>query len=250
MSLLSLLTRRGEEILDLLAPQRCPLCGRRLERGPRCRPCRLPRRRRVVRQLRADRAGAYLVFGGGPFRGRLRRLVHAFKYRDDAAALRLAARQALLALPPGAAWDAVVPVPAHALRRRERGFDAIGRLARAVGRARGLEVRPLLRRTRPTPTLSGRGRRERRLLLLGAIASGAAAGRLLVVDDVTTSGASFEACRRALLGAGAESADLLVVGVTPSRRPPARDPGGVGGRGRGRLSGKRQRGVVGAPRVC
>lgn len=214
-TILAWFARRLRDLLDLAAPWRCPLCGQRLARGPRCRGCRLPRRTGGIRQLRQDRDGPYLLLAGGRFRGRLRRLVHACKYRGDPAAARIAAWQAELALPRDLRWEAIVPVPAHPLRRRERGFDPVLELARAIGRRRGIPVRRWLRRTRYTPLLAGRGRMERSALLRGALAARAASGSLLVVDDVATSGASFRACRRALLDAGASGVDLLVVALTP-----------------------------------
>ncbi len=176
--------------------------------------CGLPDARGVLRQLRQDHLGGYLVLGGGRFAGRLRRVVHAAKYRQDPAALALLARQATLALPAGLGWDALVPVPAHAVRVRERGGETTGALAARIGEMCRLPVVRLLVRRKYTRTLTGRCRAERQEIVRAAFQARPAAGRLLVVDDVATSGATFRACRAVLLSAGARSVDLLVVAVT------------------------------------
>ena len=151
--------------------------------------------------------------------GDLRRLVHAFKYRQDPVALALLAAQAHRAVPAGApGWDALVPVPAHPVRRRERGLDAADELARRLSTLLGLPVVRALRRVRYCEPLTGRGRLARRRLVEGTLAAAGAWGRLLLVDDVTTTGTTFQACRRRLLEAGAVSVDLLAGARTPPRR--------------------------------
>jgi predicted amidophosphoribosyltransferase len=210
-----------DALLGLVAPFRCPVCSRELERPLGCRACRLPGRARVVRRLQGDAAGPYLVLGGGSFAGRLRRAIHAVKYRQDAVALELLARQTALALPPGLRWDAIVPVPAHRVRARERGWEPVWELARRVGRRSGLPVARRLRRVRYTPALAGRHRWARQRIVRGAFRAGRpVTGRLLVLDDVGTTGATFRSCRRELLRSGALSVDLLAAALTP-RRPAA-----------------------------
>ncbi len=209
--------------LDLLAPLLCPLCGRALARADACPSCGLPGAAPVSRVLREDDLGPYLVLAGGPLAGDLRRLVHAFKYRQDPVALALLAAQARSAIPPGVCgWDALVPVPAHPVRRRARGWDAADGLARRVASLVGLPVVRPLRRIRYAEPLTGHGRLARRRLLAGTLAAHGAWGRLLVVDDVFTTGTTFQACRRALLAAGAISVDLLAGARTPRPRHPGR----------------------------
>jgi predicted amidophosphoribosyltransferase len=207
----------GATLLDALAPLRCPICRGLLRHRRACPACGFPDPARVVRQLRVDRAGPFLVLGGGRFRGTLRRAVHAFKYGEDPAALRLIVEQTLTALPPDVVWDALVPIPAHPLRRRERGWEPVRELAGGIARRTGLPLAELLRRTRYTPMLAGRGRAERRRIVGDAFAARGAWGSLLAIDDVATSGATFDACRRVLLASGACSVDLLVAAVTPPR---------------------------------
>lgn len=178
-----------------------------------------------MRQLRRDGDGVFLLLAGARFEGAVRRMVHALKFRQDPAALRLLARQTALALPADLRWDALVPVPAHATRARERGWEPVVELARLVARSQRIRFEPALRRARYTEPLAGRNRWERRRIVASAFRARRVSGDLLVLDDVGTTGATFLGCRRALLAAGARSVDLLVAAVTPP--PPLSSPPGT-----------------------
>lgn len=208
-----------EALLDLLAPLRCPLCELKLTGGG-CPDCGFPDRRLVSRRLHRDSRGEFLVLAGGRFEGPLRKLVHAFKYRQDPGAIRLLVRQTLHALPSGLHWQILVPVPAHRVRARERGGQSVRTFARALSRATGVPLRTPLTRVRYTEPLTGLGGESRRRLLEGALRSRAVEGCLLLVDDVSTTWATFHACRRVLLEAGARSVDLLVAARTPRTPSP------------------------------
>jgi len=105
-------------------------------------------------------------------------------------------------------WDWLVPVPLHPLKRREREFNQAERLAFRLGRATGLPVsRRLLSRTRPTLTQTRLSREERLKNVSAAfqVARGTQLNgeRLVLVDDVFTTGATTNACAAALIKAGA-----------------------------------------------
>jgi ComF family protein len=110
---------------------------------------------------------------------------------------------------------ALVPVPLHASRQRQRGFNQAGELARFLGRHAGLPVWPALTRVRKTE-VQARLRRSERLrnqrnayeLQTPFDVTGA---RLLIVDDVFTTGATVDACARVLCKAGAARVDALTV---------------------------------------
>jgi ComF family protein len=147
-----------------------------------------------------------------------RALVHALKYGDrlDLAPmmgrwLALAGRELL------AEADALVPVPLHWRRNWARRFNQSGMLAAAVSSQTGVPVATsALKRVKATVQQVGLSRSERAANIQGAFrvpAEGkvAIAGRRLVlVDDVLTSGATSEGCARALLRAGAANVDVLV----------------------------------------
>jgi competence protein ComFC len=114
--------------------------------------------------------------------------------------------------------DVVVPVPLHPARQRERGYNQAELIARPLARRLGLKLGPyLLVRTKPRPAQLLLSRRQRWESVRGAYAIRAGVRvdklRVLLVDDVLTTGATLDACSRALLDAGAES----VVGVTVAR---------------------------------
>jgi predicted amidophosphoribosyltransferase len=97
----------------------------------------------------------------------------------------------------------VVPVAAHPTRSRARGFDHAERLARALGRRAGLPVEPCLRRCAGGRRQVGAGRRERLARSVSDVqVRGRAPERVLLVDDVHTTGGTLRTCARALLSSG------------------------------------------------
>ena len=123
--------------------------------------------------------------------------------------------------PQGFAADAIVPVPLDRGRMRERGYDQAELIARPLARLLGIPFRSyLLVRTRPRPNQLRLTRRERWETVRGAYATHKMAQvdklRVLLVDDVFTTGATLDACSRALKAAGA----ARVVGLTVARALP------------------------------
>jgi ComF family protein len=110
-------------------------------------------------------------------------------------------------------WDGLVPVPLHWVRRWRRGFNQAEVLARAVGRRHGLPVLPrVLRRVRATPRQHGDFEARRGNLRDAFLARTDVAGRrLLLVDDVFTTGATADACAVTLLRAGAAEVGVLTL---------------------------------------
>ncbi|HTU03813.1 MAG TPA: double zinc ribbon domain-containing protein [Candidatus Sulfotelmatobacter sp.] len=111
-------------------------------------------------------------------------------------------------------WDGLVPVPLHWLRQWRRGFNQAEILARAVGREHDLPVVAALARVRRTPPQHGDATTRRRNVR-GAFAVRAAARvagrRLLLVDDVFTTGATANAAASALLASGADDVGVLTL---------------------------------------
>jgi len=191
-----------ERCWQSIRPLTPPLCDRCGDPLPTWRTVSIPlalcpRCRRAGRLV--DRARAI-----GPYDGALRAIVHAIKYqgrRSLARPLGALMRHRGADMLDGAACT--VPVPLHASRRRERGFNQAMDLARQLG----LPTVAALRRVRATSPQTGLPAARRHGNLRDAFAL-TGAGRALegatvvLVDDVSTTGATLEACARALKQAG------------------------------------------------
>jgi len=175
----------------------------------RCARCRRSRRR--ITRCRAI----------GEYNGALRAIVHALKYdgrRSLACPLATRMRERGAWVLDGA--DAVVPVPLHRSRRWERGFNQASDLAKHLG----LPVATLLRRVRHTAAQTTLAAARRHANVRGAFVATPPvadfAGRVVVViDDVSTTGATLEACARALIEGGVgEVRALTAARVVTARR--------------------------------
>ena len=149
-------------------------------------------------------------------RGVVLEAIHRFKYQRQLwfenflAGLFL--REAVPAL-RGQNWNMIVPVPLHPVRQREREFNQAERLAAHLGTAMNIPLNErLLRRVTPTATQTRLTRQQRAANMRGAFALRPGAHlngeRVVLVDDVFTTGATTSACAGALLAAGA--ADVCV----------------------------------------
>ena len=147
-----------------------------------------------------------------------RTLVHALKYQDRTdlapAMGRWMARAGRELIEQ---TDALIPVPLHWRRGWSRRYNQSGALARVIERQTGVKLLPeVLRRVRPTLQQIGLSRAQRASNVQGAFKVAAErqseiqGRRVILVDDVLTSGATVDACARALLRAKAASVDVLV----------------------------------------
>jgi competence protein ComFC len=146
-------------------------------------------------------------------RGIVRRVVHDFKYREQMHLRYLVARWLCAALDDerlrGRQFDVIVPVPLHPARQRERGFNQAALLASFLTDQISAPVKPLLERIRYTTTQTAFDRSERMENLRGAFRLRRKIDmrglRVLLVDDVLTTGATLSECARVLKKAGAVS---------------------------------------------
>jgi ComF family protein len=214
----------GEPLEDPLGGAVCGRCWSAVEtsRGPLCRTCgdTLNTWREDVACGRCQRTPRAIAAGRaiGPNEGTLREILHALKYGRRRSIARGLAR---LMADAGAdvlnGADLVVPVPLHFMRHYTRGFNQAAELAAH------LEVRRahVLRRTRATLTQTDLPESERFDNVREAFAlrrRARVAGRIIVmVDDVSTTGATLDACARVLLAAGAKEVRGLTAARAASR---------------------------------
>lgn len=235
----------GNFILDLLYPPRCPVCdGVRPSRAPVCHPaCRgkvTPVGEDVCLRCGKpvpDPAIEYCYDCSGRERS-FSRGVSAFLYEDDMResmvrfkfygreeygawyASELIAMQGERLRAFGA--DAVVPVPIHPRKMRRRGYNQAAVLARGIGERLGLPVyEEYLRRNRFTVPQKELSNNERVRNLMRALEPGRQAGqlaeqqktprRVLLVDDIYTTGSTMEACSAVLKATGVEQVMVATI---------------------------------------
>ncbi len=210
-------------LLDLLLPRRCVVCGypgaavcvrctASLPRlgGTLCARCGAPVAWPVERCREC--AGRRLAFAsarsGVEYDAAVRALVSAWKERGLRGLATLAASVVEEVVPP-LSTQLITFVPPDGDRSVKRGHHPAARLARELGDRWGLPVEPLLGRTRPLRPQRGLARDERRRNVRGAFRSGEAHGRIVLVDDVYTTGATVATASSALRTAGATRVDVV-----------------------------------------
>ncbi|HVR29039.1 MAG TPA: phosphoribosyltransferase family protein [Thermoanaerobaculia bacterium] len=243
--------RPAERLLDAAAhfvlPAWCAGCGERLPWRPsalglcvRCREA-LPRppacRCAGCGSAAAPGPGQWLCTGcsrsppacdglhaAWSYRPPIDEVVRRLKYgRLEFLAEDLAAGIAAAVAAAGEEHDLVTPVPLHWRRRLERGYDQAALLGVVVARRLALPYRPVLVRRRATPPQAARTAALRRTNVAGAFRCRARrraaveGARVLLVDDVATTGATLESASRALKAAGAARVTAAVAALTPPR---------------------------------
>ena len=155
------------------------------------------------------------AYSFGSYEGELREMIHLLKYGRIQTLASPLGRLLALALPRDERFDAIVPMPLHWRKRWQRGFNQSDLLARELGRRIHVPVRRALRRVRNTAAQAGLTNAKRRLNVSGAFRAkkaGSLAGKkVLLIDDVMTTGATAASCARALKMAGAQAVTLLTV---------------------------------------
>lgn len=230
----------GRALLNLLFPPRCLACGVAVDAQgnlcaacwketaflsrPYCDCCGLPFEFPVEDTALCGacigdrppytRARALMKYGDGS-----RKIILALKHADHLESVPVLARWMATAgadLLEGA--DMIIPVPLHRWRLFRRRYNQSALLALSLGRMMGKPVKTLvLKRIRATPPQQGLKRRQRQENVRAAFQVSDAAARhiaglkLLLVDDVFTTGATLEACTKELLKAGAASVDVLTI---------------------------------------
>ena len=207
-----------DRIQRLLFPPKCVLCGRLLEKEETdlCRACRAdnPECGAFRRKFRFLDGWAAVWYYEDTARSSLLR----YKFRGARSYAscygRLLAMRLIQECPEG--FDILTWVPTGRLRKLRRGYDQVELLAKAVGTELGMEPQKLLKKVRNNPPQSGiTGEAERRANVLGAyraINREAISGkRILLLDDILTTGATAGECARVLLTCGAKEIHCAAV---------------------------------------
>ena len=162
------------------------------------------------------------VYSYGSYEGTLRQLVHLFKYGGVRPLGRTFGRFLDQALPRETSFDVIVPMPLHWFKQWQRGFNQSNDLAREIGKKWNVPVRSVIRRKKATRPQAGLTNAKRRANMSGAFrmprGRSLAGMRVLLVDDVVTTGATASACARVLKRAGAAHVALLALARTDRRQ--------------------------------
>ncbi|MCF7855575.1 MAG: ComF family protein [Candidatus Pacebacteria bacterium] len=200
----------------------CDVCSRDIRSfpGPRCKGCG------ATLDSILELCGECLALGGRPWEhavsvftygGYVRELVHRFKYNGDTCLAAVFGRHMR------APWesfgvakpDLIVPVPAHWWRETVRGYNQSALLAKQVARSWAIPVRPLLRRRRWTRKQAMLGVEQRRRNMKNVFMARRNADltgtRILLIDDVMTTGATLESATAALIDAGADNITVMTL---------------------------------------
>ena len=205
-------------ILNLLFPPRCILCGQLLQKEETdlCRSCRtdapeFPEEKTKLQFLDSFTAVWY-------YKENVRRSLLRYKFHGctgyAAGYGRLLAMKIQRTHPEG--FDLLTWVPVSPMRRLRRGYDQVELLAKAVGKELGMKPVKLLRKVHNNRPQSGiLGAAQRRATVLGVYRltgkAELAGRRVLLLDDILTTGATAGECARMLLTAGAEEVHCAVV---------------------------------------
>lgn len=220
-----------KDFLDLIFPRNCPLCKQALfDFEPcLCTVCQgmLPRANFHLRPLDNEltsklqglipvhRVMAFLRFTK---KGKSQALLHLLKYRNKPEIGEELGRLYGLSLAQNGfsgLWDVLVAVPLHPLKKSRRGYNQSECFARGLSQSLGIPYQELLERRKFTDTQTNKSRLERlnnveRVFVMqgGVHASGL---RILLVDDILTTGATLCAAAQTLLEGGAKHVDLATI---------------------------------------
>ncbi len=248
MGVFRTLEKLSSALFSLVLPDDCRVCGEPLKEISRipvcsrclsapeplaaeylCSGCRAPfaspwplDENGLCSLCRTGAHGFDAAYSFGFYEGTLRELVHVLKYQKVHTLAEPLGRLMARACPRDQRFDLIVPVPMHWRRKWDRGFNQAEALAAILGRRLALPVRNILRRRKATPPQAGMTAAKRRANMTGAFRlrrrQNVRDTRILLVDDVLTTGATLGACARVLKRAGARHVSVITV-ARADRRP-------------------------------
>lgn len=203
---------------QLIYPPRCALCDRCLDLCPGCESS--------LRRLEADFTAPHLYhkwFDRArslfPFEGALRDALHGFKYEQRFDLARFFVGHLDVEARAMGFFDIVIPVPLHSKRLRERGFNQAALIARPLARKMGCAYDvSVLKRSREVGPQVGRELKDRLKAVKGIFEvtdqEKIKGKRVLLIDDVITTGSTVNECARVLKKAGVSLVDVLTIART------------------------------------
>jgi ComF family protein len=157
----------------------------------------------------------------GSYEETLRELIHLFKYTGVRPLAKPLGALLARAIPREHRFDLVIPMPLHWKKRWSRGYNQSELLAREIARRWGVPVAQVIRRVKPTLPQAGLSNSKRRLNVRGAFRLRKGKNlhglRVLLIDDVLTTGATASACAAVLKRAGASRVAIATVARTDRR---------------------------------
>ena len=211
-------------LLDLLFPPRCVFCGKLLATGERDFCARCQRELPWLEGPAAEQTGEFFSLCAAPLRyqGVVRDSIRRYKFKGRQGYHKAYGKLVAQCVHDHLAgkYDLITWVPLSEKRRRERGYDQAFLLASAAALELGDVAVETLRKSRHTDAQSGlEGEAERRANVLGAYAAVdpelLAGKRVLLIDDVVTTGATFSECARVLRTMGAK--DVVCAALARAR---------------------------------
>jgi competence protein ComFC len=199
------------DYLPVANPPLCSACGRPIAKSNICKTCR--------KGSTIDHGRSWLLFIPPSDQ-----LIHHFKYQSKMVLSQLLGRamaSIILSDHILAQSDGIASVPLHWWKKLRRGYDQAALLARVIGQETGIKQLPLLRRVRNTRTQTHLTEIEREKNVRNAFAVNRIDirnKRVLLIDDVLTTGATINECARALKENGAAAVYSCVAAITPDKK--------------------------------
>lgn len=191
-----------------IPPEACDRCLSPVKRGKPCAFCRSAMMKPI-----------HKVYAPYRYKDEARKLIHQLKFNQCGEAAPLLG-QAMADALPDRDFDCISPVPLHPYRLQERGYNQSLLLAQEISRRTGIPTLALLRRDkyRKPQSLTPHAMRQRNVADAFSCVKDVEGFRVLLIDDVRTSGSTASSCARTLMDAGAESVSLCVAAVVYRNR--------------------------------
>ena len=199
---------RKLKLADIVLPyiEKCVLCS--VEKGVQEGLCKRCGQKLGTLRHGQTQAKGYTAYCAYDYKDEARSLVRNFKFHDGRYLASFMARQMAQGLE--GQYSCITYVPLHEKRRKHRGYDQAQLLAKEVSKITGVPFREALVRTRNTKTQTKLDAMQRQNNMSGAFeATERVTGRVVLVDDVLTTGATAAECAKMLLENGAEEVQII-----------------------------------------